>query len=38
MGLPAILIGRKGYAAAAALGVQLVTGIALERHLYGVRQ
>ncbi|MDX3877588.1 MAG: hypothetical protein QHC81_03780 [Achromobacter sp.] len=38
MGLPATLIGWKGYAAAAVVGAVLVAGVVLERQWYGSRQ
>lgn len=38
MGLPATLIGWKGYAMALAAGALLVAGFALERRIYGARQ
>ena len=38
MGLPATLIGWKGYAVALAAGALLVAGVALERQWYGARQ
>lgn len=38
MGLPAALIGWKGYAAALVLGALLVAGVAMERQGYGARQ
>ncbi|MFY3552939.1 hypothetical protein [Achromobacter insolitus] len=38
MGLPATLIGWKGYAVALAAGALLVAGVMLERQWYGARQ
>ncbi|MCY1371334.1 hypothetical protein D9M68_539610 [compost metagenome] len=38
MGLPASLIGWKGYAAALAAGALLVAGVVVERQWYGARQ
>ncbi len=38
MGLPATLIGWKGYAAAAVAGAVLIAGVVLERQWYGARQ
>ena len=38
MGLPASLIGWKGYATALLAGALLVAGVVLERQIYGARQ
>lgn len=38
MGLPAILIGWKWYAAALLAGALLLASVVLERHIYGARQ